>query len=228
MKTQVKLLMTAAVTVLAMHSVACSLQIESTLALEDGSAMELEIPSGSPNVVSVPIEGGTVMGIDVGIGLLDLLFGSIEGDVSVVELLFASTGFSILGVDTQELCVIPDPVDAGGGTFTADLFHSTASFDVTINTRGVVGNPVLAAAFPDGFPFPFALQSEVPMTLGEMLGLLTGSGSLSIEQELDDELLLMVGALEIPIHLGGTLTLASADAFPTSALLDTCLDIVSP
>jgi len=224
---QTRVLLTAAVLCMAMGSVACSLDIESTLALADGSSMEIEVPAGSGNVSIAALEGGTVMNIDVGIGLFDVLFGSFEGDVSVGELLFASDGFSIFGIPTDELCVIPDPSDPGGGTFSANLKKSTATFDVQINTRALVGNPVLAGVIPDGFAFPFDLQSTLPLSLFDMLGLLTGSGSLEVTQELDQDLTVSVLGTTLPIHIGGTIALGSTDAFPTSPLLDSCIAIVS-
>lgn len=224
---QNRVLLSVAVLCMAMGSVACSLDIESTLALADGSSMEVEVPAGSGNASSAALEGGTVMNIEIGIGLLDVLFGSFDGDVSVGELLFASDGFTILGIPTDELCVIPDPSDPGGGTFTANIKKSQATFDVQINTRALVGNPLLAGAIPDGFAFPFDLESTLPLSLFDMLGLLTGSGSLEVSQELDENLTVTVGPTSLPIHIGGTLTLGSTDAFPTSPLLDSCIAIVS-
>jgi len=224
---QTRVLLSVAVLCMAMGSVACSLDIESTLALADGSSMEVEVPSGSGNVSTAALEGGTVMNIAVGIHLSDLLRGTVDGDVSVGELLFASDGFTILGIPTDELCVIPDPSDPGGGTFSANLKKSKATFDVQINTRALVGNPLLAGVIPDGFAFPFDLQSTVPLSLFDMLGLLTGKGSLEVSQDLDEELTVSVGPATLPIHIGGTLTLASTDAFPTSPLLDSCIAIVS-
>ncbi len=228
MQRRLRLVLTALVVAIATGSFGCNLTIDQTLALEEGSAMEIEVPAGSGSVGVAGVEGGTVMNIDIGIGLFDILFGSIEGDVSVGEILFASTGFNLLGIDTQELCVIPDPVDAGGGTFEASLYRKTATFDVAINTRALVGNPVLAAAIPDGFAFPFNLQSTMRLTLLDMIGMLTGSSSMTVSQTLDETFDVSVGAVTVPINLGGTLTLSSADAFPTSPLLDTCLALVAP
>ncbi|MDH4015830.1 MAG: hypothetical protein OEV20_00670 [Actinomycetota bacterium] len=220
--------LTALVTVMSMGSVACNLEIDQTLGLDEGSAMEVEVPAGSGSVGVATVEGGTIMNIDIAIGLFDILFGSIEGDVSVGELLFASSGFNLLGIDTEELCVIPDPVDPGGGTFAADIYGGSATFDVAINTRALVGSPILGAAIPDGFAFPFALQSTMPLSLGDMIGMLTGSGGLSVSQSLDETFDVTVGAITLPIHLGGTLNLSSVDAFPTSPLMDACLAIVAP
>lgn len=228
MQRRLRLLLTALVVAVATGSFGCNLSIDQTLALEEGSALEIEVPAGSGTVAVASLEGGTVFNIDIAIGFFDILFGNIDGDVSVGEILFASNGFNLLGIDTQELCVVPDPADPGGGSFAADIFGGSATFDVSINTRGLVGNPALAAAIPDGFAFPFNLQSTVPLTLADMIGLLTGGGGLSVSQELDETFDAQVGPITVPLHIGGELALGSADAFPTSPLLDACLAIIAP
>jgi len=228
MQKRLQVALTALVTALSMGSVACNLSIEQTLALEEGSAMEIEVPAGSGAVGVAALEGATVMVIDIGIGLLDILFGSIEGDVTVAEMLFASNGFVLLGIPTEELCVVPDPVDPGGGSFAADIFGGSATFDVSMNTRALIGNPVLAGAIPDGFAFPFNLQSTLPLSLADMIGMLTGAGGLSVSQELDETFDVTALGITLPIHIGGQLSLASTDVFPTSPLLDRCLVIVAP
>ncbi len=228
MQTQFRLGLTALVMAVAAGSFGCNLSIDQTLALDEGSAMEIEVPAGSGTVAVAPLEGGTVMNIDIGIGFFDLILGNIDGDVSVGEILFASSGFNLLGLDTEELCVVPDPADPGGGSFAADIWGGSATFDVSINTRGLIGNEALAAAIPDGFAFPFNLQSTVPLSLGDMLGLLTGGGGLSVTQELDETFNAEIGPISLPLHIGGELSLSSVDAFPTSPLLDACLEIVAP
>lgn len=228
MQKQMKVVLTALVAAMSMGSVACNMQIDQTLALEPGSAMEIEIPAGSGSVGVAALEGATIMNIDIGIGFFDILFGSIEGDVSVDEILFASDGFLLFGTPTDELCVVPDPADPGGGTFDADIFGGTATFDVAINTRALIGNPILAAAIPGGFAFPMALQSTIPLSLGDMIGMLTGGGQgLSVSQNLDETFDVSIGAATLPIHIGGALTLSSVDAFPTGPLLDSCLALIA-
>lgn len=224
-----KLTMTLAVAALAANSVACSLQLEQILEVQEGSTLEIGVADLPPEVLE--IEGGTVMGIDVTIGFFDLLFGSIEGDVEVPELLIAAPGFPFLGIpafNTGTICVVPQA--PGAGTFEADLHADTAAFDVTVDTIALLGNPTLANALPDGgFPFPFQLQSEVPFGLAEMLGLLTGSADLEVTQEIDLPFEVEVSLPPIlPPTLiqgtvGGEITLASTDAFPTSVLLDECI-----
>ena len=213
----------------AVGSIGCSITTESILAMEEGSNLTIEITPFPAQVL--PLEGGTVMVIDVSIGLLDLLFGKIGGDVEIGELLFTTPPFAFLGIptlNTEELCVVPVPGDPGGGTFESNLFASTATFDVALNTIALIGNPALAATLPGGgLEFPFALQSTIPLSLGDALGLLTGSGDLSVSQTVDE-------TIQVEISLGGPptvldanvtgeLNLSGVDAFPTSPLLDDCI-----
>ncbi len=228
MQKQLKLALTSLVALATMGSVGCSLEIEQTLAVDEGSALEVEAPAGSGNVGVASLEGGTVMAIDMFISYFDILFGDFEGDVSVVEILFASDGFSLLGIPTEELCVIPDPAGAGGGTFEANLFKKEATFDVAINTRAIVGSPIIGGLIPDGFAFPFNLQSTVPLSLTDMLGLLTGSGGLSVSQSFSETVDVDLGGASLPVGFSGTIALSSADAFPTSPLIDTCLELTAP
>lgn len=214
----------------ALGSTACSIQTETILAMDPGSGMVLSIPPFPAQ--DMPLEGGTVMNIDVTIGLFDILFGNIDGDVGVGELLFAVPPFKFLGQDalfTEELCVVPLEGSPSGGTFEADLKHNTATFDVTLSTIVLIGNEALAATLPGGgFIFPFHLVDTIPMSLGDMLGMLTGSGDLTVSQTLDQDVTLEVdlggpSPLVLDANISGTLSLSGTDAFPTSPLLDDCI-----
>jgi hypothetical protein len=226
-----KLVMTLAVSALAMTAAGCSLNVQQLLGVQDGS--HLDITLSSPIPLTAPpqaLEGGTVMNIKIKITLLDLLFGSFKGNIDVKELLIAAPGFIVpLVGPTNQICVVPaDPNNPGGGTFNANTFKKTATFDVTTDTLALVGNPTLAALLPGGgFPFPFHLQSSVPFTLADALGLLNGSGNISITQPIDQDLAFNIGPIAAAGHVGGEITLASADAFPTSPLLDSCLALLA-
>jgi hypothetical protein len=222
-----KLMMTLGLAAVAANSVACSLQFTSLLGVQPGSALEVQILTLPPE--TTPLEGGNSFDIDIEIGLFELLFGlPIDGDITVSELLIASPGFAILGVPTEEICITPDPVDPGSGTFSADLGDGTATFDVALNTIALLGNPDLAAILPGGgFAFPFSLVSEVPFGLTEMLGLLLGTGGgLEVSQPIDEDIALDVNGLIINGHIGGQINLSSVDAFPTSPLLDDCIALI--
>lgn len=210
-------------------SVACSIQQETVLEMQPGSGLVLAVGAFPPQ--DMPLEGGVVMNIDISIGLLDLLFGQIGGDVSIGDLLFATPPFAFLGIPTlftEEVCVVTQDGNPGGGTFDANLYGKTATFDVDINTIALLGNEALAAALPGGgLAFPFGMQATIPMTLGDMLGMLTGSSDLEVTQDIDLDLVLDVSLggppVSLPAHVGGQVTLASVDAFPTGPLLDDCI-----
>jgi hypothetical protein len=216
-----RLLLTLAVSALAMNAVACHLQVSQILAVQPDSQLSIDVktPFDLPPVAQ-PLEGGNVMNIDIKITPLDLLLGSFQGDITVGELLIAAPGVNIL-VPTGRICIIPDATDPGGGTFKANLFRRTATFDVAVNTTAVFQNPVLGS-----FPFPFTLNSSVPFNLKDALGLLTGSGSLTITQPFDQPLNFDVVGIPITGQLTGQITLTSVDAFPTSPLLDECIAII--
>ena len=218
---QTKLAMTLALSALAMNAVACSLQVEQILAVQPTSQMNIDVatPFNLPPV-SQALEGGNVMSIDIFISLFDLILGDFEGDISVEELLIAAPGVNIL-VPTGRICIVPDAANPGGGTFEANLHSKTATFDVAINTNAVFGNAALGS-----FPFPFVLESTLPFGLAEMLGLLTGSTDLSITQPINQALNFTVSGIPITGQVTGEITLASADAFPTSPLLDECIAII--
>lgn len=225
-----KLMMTLAVALFAGNTVACSLQFTTLLGVQDGSELTIQVLSLPADVL--PLEGGTSFDIDISISLLDLLFGrGINGDITIAELLIASPPFDLLGViNTGVLCVVPDDLDPGGGTFNADLGTSMATFDVALNTTALVGNPVLAATLPGGgFPFPFQLTSMVPFGLAEILGLLFGAGGdLEVSQSINESLVVDIGGNMIPLTIGGQIDLASEDAFPSSPLLDDCIALIGP
>ena len=213
--------MTLAVSALAINGVACSLQLDQILAVQEGSELVIDpaAPFDLPPVTQA-LEGGNVMTIDIRISLLDLILGDFEGDISVEELLIAAPGVNIL-LPTGRICIIPDADNPGGGTFEANIHRRQATFDVAINTTAIFQNATLGS-----FPFPFALESTIPFSLADMLGLLTGSTDLTITQPIDQPLDFEVIGIPITGQLSGEITLASADAFPTSPLLDECIAII--
>jgi hypothetical protein len=223
-----KLTMTWALAALALNAVACQLQVEQILAIQEGSQFEISVLNLPPDVQ--PLEGGSVMNIDIEIGFFDLILGDFEGDITVEELLIAAPGFDFLGnpaLNTGRICISPDENNPGGGTFEANIYSNQATFDVAINTIAELENAALNSLIGGGIALPFALESSVPFGLGEMLGLLTGSSDLTITQTIDEDISLVVLGNPITGHVGGSITLASADAFPSSPNLDVCIAVVS-
>jgi hypothetical protein len=233
-----KLAMTLILTACASYSMACSLQVQSLLGVQPGSEMSIQVFDLEPDVV--PVEGGASMLIDIDISFFDFLFGSYEGVISVGEVLIATPGVDFLGFpefNTGTICVVPDPDGAGGGSFEANLFQHTATFDVAVNTVAMITNPVVLSLIVGGnFDFPFQFTSSVPFGLADMLGILGGGGpELEVSQTIDQELRFAVD-LDGPgrakpffviATVGGNLTLATVDAFPSSPLLDDCIEALA-
>jgi hypothetical protein len=230
-----KLAMTLVLTACTSYSLACSLQVQSLLGVQPGSEMSIQVFDLEPDVV--PVEGGASMLIDIDISFFDILFGSFEGDITVGEVLIAAPGVDFLGFpefNTGTICVVPDPDGPGSGTFEASLFQKTATFDVAVNTVAMITNPVVLSLIVGGnFDFPFAFQSSIPFGLIDMLGILGGGGpELEVTQAIDQQLAFAVdldgpgGARPffVVATVGGTLTLGTVDAFPSSPLLDDCIE----
>jgi hypothetical protein len=229
-----KLAMTLILTVCASYSMACSLQVQSLLGVQPGSEMSIQVFDLEPDVVAV--DGGASMLIDIDISFFDFL-GSYEGVISVGEVLIAAPGVDFLGfsaLNTGTICVVPDSDDPGGGTFEANLFQHTATFDVAVNTVVMITNPVVLGLIVGGnFDFPFQFQSSVPFGLADMLGILGGGGpELEVSQVIDHQLAFAVdidgpggsNPFFVLVTVGGNLTLATVDAFPSSPLLDDCIE----
>lgn len=219
------------IAVSALYSVACSITTESILEMQEGSAIEMTLLNFPAQ--NLELEGGVVMNMDISIGFFDLILGNIGGDISVGDLLFATDPFNFFGFPqlyTEEVCIVSDAADPGGGTFNANIYFSSADFDVALNTTALIGNETLAGSITGGgLSLPFALNATLPMTLGDMLGLLTGgSGSFEVTQDVEEDIHLEIELfpgffVEYEPHLSGSLTLASADAFPSTPLIDDCI-----
>lgn len=229
-----KLTMTLAVTALAMNAVACSLQVEQIMAVDKNvSGMGIIISSPFPSGNLQTLEGGAVMNIDIRIGLFDLILGDFEGDIEVGEVLIAAPGFKMLNlIPTGRICVVPNAGDPGGGLFEANIYSQEATFDVALNTEAVFGSATVTNLL-GVLPFPFALVSTIPFDLSDMLGMLTGSTDITITQAIDQPIDVTTtgsppfGGIHILGNITGEITLASADAFPTSPVLDECIAILA-
>lgn len=231
-----KLLMTLAVSALAMNGVACSLQVEQIMEVQPGSAMTIATASPIASSADQSLEGGAVMNIDIVITFFDLLLGDFEGDITVGEVLIAAPGFPFLGfagIPTGIICVAPEEGNPGGGTFEANIFRKQATFDVALNTEVIFGSTLVSNLLGGALPFPFALVSTIPFKLTDALGLLTGNSSITITQPIDQPIDLVTaggppfGGIHVLGSITGAITLASADAFPTSPLLDDCIELLA-
>jgi hypothetical protein len=232
-----KFLFVVSVLLLSVGSVGCSLSVDQILEMQDGSGVDLAIVSAD-GTTELPqgrleFEGGTAMRIDVSTSLLDYLDGTMDGDVEVLDLLFAVPGFQFLIVNTGLVCVVLDEAADNGGTFQYDLANQAATFDVFIGTRAIPVQGLFGSLIRNGaFEFPFDLQSTIPLTLVDALGLFTGTGSLEVTQDLDAFYTVPLINVKndpsqdnpLPVHVTGTVTLQSVDTFPFTPLMSDCLD----
>jgi hypothetical protein len=207
------------------------IQMPMTLALEEGSNIEIEMvaPLALP-LGTTYLEGGVMTVMTANIDLIGLLlhipmFGIIEID----DLLFGGTGFAILGTPTGTLCTVPDPNGSSGGSVLIDIFGGHIDFYMNLDTAIMVTNPDLAASLPDGFQFTMSVEEGADIALPELLAMAFGNadGVLAITQVLDEEFEteILPGFLAT-LHITGELTLATANDFPTGLLMDECIDVL--
>ncbi len=220
---------------LAASSIACGeIQIpDDARALQgDDNTIEMTIlpDSPSPQAFLLTLEGGVETTMVVTLDLFDLLFQhGVFTQIVIDNLLFAGTPFTLLGIPTDEVCVVVDDSAPGGGMAFIDIFNGLISFDMSLGTSVLIGSPILAGAIPDGFPFAIDVASTAELSLLDMLGLIFGNteGGLSLNQQIEDEIIAEIdlggpAPLMIPIGISANLTLGTANEFPTGTLLDDC------
>jgi hypothetical protein len=223
----------------AASAVACQLQIDQTFAMAPGSGFDTflvsedgqhEFPQGR-----MELEGGAVMRIIIGSSFLDYLDGSVDGDVQLLDLLFGIPNLRFLISDTGLICVVLD-TPPGGGTFAYDVLAQEASFDVQVNSKAVITNEVFARSVKDGqFLFPFHLQSTIPLTLVDAIGLFTGTGALTVSQHIDQRFNILLKAnpytttdfITFIVGVKGDVTLSSTDTFPATPTVLQCVDYLA-
>lgn len=228
------LLLTALIA-FASGQVACGvIEVPMTLALEEGSSIDIYLNPSAPTpplLGTVDLEGGVETLMTAEFDLIAILFHQpVFGMIEVNDLLFAGTPFTLLGIPTDEVCVIPDPNVASGGTVLIDIFdnqinNASVQFAIDMATAIKVGNPTLANLIPDGFPLVLSVDADADLTLTEMLALLSGDaeGGLTITQELDEVIIVDLLGTQLPIGIEGALTLSTVNEFPTGPLLDDCI-----
>lgn len=223
-------------TAFAASSIACGdIQMPQTLALVgESNSIEMTLLPGTASATSftLDLEGGVDTTITISLSLADLIFQhGLNGVITVDDLLFAGTPFVLLGIPTGDVCIVQDDANPGGGTVFIDIFQGLMSFNADFNTRVMLGNPILAANIPDGFPFPMSISDVSELSIADMLGMLFGNadGGLEISQTISDEFEaeILPGVI-IPIGVEASLTLATVNEFPTGALIDGCNAILAP
>jgi hypothetical protein len=110
-----------------------------------------------------------------------------------------------------------------------------AHFDVTANAKALITNFLANMIRGGAFRMPFHLQSTIPLTLVEALGIFTGTGTLEVTQPIDEYYdIPIVNIPEDPsqdysyrIHVMGEVTLKSTDTFPATPTVLACVDYLS-
>lgn len=203
------------------------------LALEQPSELTLELPIFPPpfDQATTSLVGGVQTTIIADLGLLKLLGAlvgkAIPAEIVIDDILIAGSEILIGGgLPTGAICLFQDPDLASGGTAKLNLLLGAAAFDMTLNTRLGLTDPLLGGLLGEPAPFTQVVSAVTPLSIGDMLAMLGGGGGgLALTQEIDATF----GPVPIlgTIHVTGALTLASSDEFPSDPLLDTCADFIA-
>lgn len=186
------------------------------------NALELEEPSGE--VRTSQLVGGVAATIILDTDKL-LTWRGVFATLQVDEVRIAGSSFPVLGaIPSGTICLTQDPeLGSGGFAFLRPLFKKEADIQLTLATLAFVTNPDLAALAPP-LPFGADIDTQVPLSLSDLLDLASGEGGgLSITESFSDTL-----PPDVPL-LGGsnimaTVTLANSDQPATDPLLDECDD----
>jgi len=207
-----------------------SIDIVQNLALVGDNTIVVRVPSLPPglNELSTSVEGGAVTTISV--DLIDLFhLGGIPAGIAVNDLLIAGKKIVIVpsALETGIICMSQDPSNPGGGMALIRPFAGEMSISLALNTLVQVADGVGISGLP---PLPFAavIEDTIPTSLSDLFAMFLGTGggievTQTISDTLPDDLPLFGGA-----EIEATLTLASADALPTSNRLTFCEGFVGP
>ena len=218
---------------IAMGSLGCSLSIDQIFQMKEGSGVDVFLVGsyGEQPMDRLVFDGGTVMRINVSTTLLDYLDGTVDGDVEISDLLFSVPDFRFLVIYAGLICVVLDD-PPGGGTFNYDVLAEEVTFDVLVNTKAVITSFLANLIRGGAFKFPFDLESTIPLTLIDAVGLFTGTGSLEVTQPIDAYYTVPLIRVpddpsqdfQYPLHVKGEVTLESTDTFPATPGVLSCLD----
>jgi hypothetical protein len=199
-----------------------------TFALQGDNTITIEAPSPPfpPNrrTFTTTLVGGAEATIIIDLNPFELFTpNGLAALITVDRVHIAGTDINILGLHTGTVCVYDDVENPGGGIAYIRPLRQEADFNLALNT--VISTVDL---FTEGLPFAAVIDTTVPVTLSQLIGLLAGSndGGLALSQEIETTL-----PADVPFLGGGTvtanLTLGTVDALPTDPLLDECEDFLA-
>lgn len=198
-----------------------------TLALQGENTIRIQIPAFPPgrDTFSSTLLGGADATVTLDLNPFHLFSpNGLVALLSIDQVRIAGTDINIAGLHTGTLCIYDDVANPGGGIAYLRPLRQEADFQLSFNTLISVTDPFILSLFPDPLPFEAELDTTVPVTLSDLVGLLLGNGTgggLELSQEITTTL-----PDDLPILGGGNvtadLTLATVDAIPADPMLDEC------
>lgn len=220
-------------TAFASSLLACGdVELPMTLALTgDDNFMELTIAPGTPfeDTARIDLYGGLETTMTAGLGIMQLIYKwPIDAVVELDDLLFAGTPFLLRGNNTGSVCAIPDWDGPNGGTAVIDQIFNRAHFVMDVSTKIVVENALLTQLMPDGVPLSLAVDETSRLTFFDLVALILGNteGIISITQEIDQQVSVILFGSEVPIDVVGELNLTTVTDFPDHPLIDDCIVLI--
>ena len=196
--------------------------------------VNLNLDPAGPNSLVIEMPTGEVLSSDLtgGVGttiILDteklLTWRGVFATLRVDEIRIAGT--ELLLLPTGTICLTQDPDMASGGfAYLRPLFKKEADIQLTLSSLALVTDPVLAALAPP-LPFGATIDTQVPLSLDDLLALASGEGaSLTITETIVDTLppdILLLGGSQVT----ATVTLSNSDTRAEGPLLDECDDFLA-
>lgn len=202
-----------------------------TLGLQGENSISIRIPIFPPgqDVYSSTLVGGADATVTLDLNPFHLF--SPDGLVALLAIdrvRIAGTDIDIAGLHTGTLCIYDDLGNPGGGIAYLRPLRQEADFLLSFNTFIAVTDPFIRQFLGDPLPFEAEIDTTVPVTLSDLVGLLLGGGSgggLELSQEISTTLppLPLFGEMEATAQL----TLATVEEFPTDPMLDECEDFLA-
>lgn len=220
------LLHTLALALVAGLGVACGqLEVPLNLAVQPGSTVTLFQPFEPPyDVVQAGLVGGVEGRAIVSLGLWSLINpNGIPAVIEIDDVLIAADSLLVAGfIPTGTVCIEPAQDPPGSGMAYFQTLRNKALFMMDLFTQIRVTDPVTAGLFGEPLAFDASVDAEVDVTLTDLLGLLGGGGSLTIDQQISTTI-----PDDVPL-LGGSpfvadITLVTVDEIPADLLLLDCL-----